>query len=723
MTCAKLLAAVYARLGKDVQAFGDYAGERSGAPVRAFVRASDEAIRSRNKVYEPHHLLVLDPTLLAADVVSGLEPGGLLLVNTAEPPDAIAARFGGFRAATLDATEIARRQGIGTRTVVIVNTTMAGAFVRALGLQLDTLRAVYEELGLISNFEAAKEAYDVVRFAELDAAEPAAPAAPGPSPVAVEPIVVHTEGPAPALKTGNWRSQTPSYSEKLAPCSVGCPAGNDVVGFLQKLVLGEADGAAALLGRTQPLASVCGRVCPAFCMEACNRVELDGSVHIRALERGIGDSLAEDIQAPARAPAQPAKRRSVAVVGGGPAGLAAAWFLALRGHDATIYETEKELGGVLYTGIPTYRLPREVTQREVDAVLSLGVKARCGETVDGPRLAALAEEHDGVIVATGLQWQRPARVSGEDLEGVEQGLDFLRRVNLEGGVKLSGHAVVLGGGNTAMDCARSAVRCGAESVTVAYRRSRVEMPAIKEEIHEAEEEGVDLKLLRQPVAFEGNGRLEGVVLAEVELGEHDASGRRRPIVTDRTTTFPCDTVLLALGQGAELEWLPEGWEVEDGRAVKTGEALPVFFAGDVATGDGTVAHAIGHGRRVAGLVLRALGEEVEVFERQHMTSAVPATDIKLDHFAKAPPAEEDRRPVAERIRTFDEVALGLPGAAEADRCFSCGHCNACDTCIVYCPDGVILRSGDRYEIDYDYCKGCAICVHECPRSAIEMVTS
>jgi 2-oxoacid:acceptor oxidoreductase delta subunit (pyruvate/2-ketoisovalerate family) len=454
-------------------------------------------------------------------------------------------------------------------------------------------------------------------------------------------------------------------------------------------------------------------------MEGCNRGEHDGSVHIRGLERWT----AEHARVVESAVATAARPRRVAIVGGGPAGLSAAFVLARAGHRATVFESERELGGVLFTGIPSYRLPREVVRREIEAILALGVESRCGENVTMERVVALSRQFDAVILATGLQRQRGLDVPGAKLERIEQGLRFLHRVNVGGGTALSGHVVVLGGGNTAIDCARSALRCGAERVTIAYRRSRAEMPAIREEIDEALEEGVELRELAAPVGFGGEGRVQSVQLARVELGEPDASGRREPIVTNERVELACDHVLLALGQSADLALLPVNWSIQAGRVLDLGRETNVFAAGDLATGDGTVTHAIGSGRRAATLALRALGEDVEVFERPDRALAVPITDIRLDHFARTLPAKDRILPAGERTRSFAEANLGLENAFEAHRCFSCGHCTRCDTCLVYCPEGIIRRDSNTYEVDYTYCKGCGICVTECPRKAMEMSAS
>ena len=720
VTCAKILAAAYAQLGKSVQTFGDYAGERSGAPVRAYTRVSDDPITNRNKVYCPDHLLVLDPTLLSDEAVTGLDVGGTLLLNTSDPLESFDGKLEQFRLAVVDATAIARQHGIGSRSLVIVNTTIAGAYARAHGIPLEVLEQTYERLGFLSNLPAAHEAWDSVRIREARDDPTCAWAVEESARLdgRVVPLTEHLHSRPTGLKTGAWRSQTPRYVENLAPCSAWCPAGNDVIGFIQTLANDGPEAAARVLGQSTPLAGVCGRVCPAPCQEGCNRIELDGAVSIRALERWISD------RAPVARPMPetPDTRRRVAVVGGGPAGLSAAYALASGGHAVTIFEGEETLGGVLRTGIPSYRLPRDVLDLEIDNILRLGVEVRTGEFLDRERVLQLECENDAVILATGLQSLRKLDVPGAQLAGVEQGIRFLHRLNMKGEIGSAGHVVVLGGGNTALDCARSALRAGAESVTIAYRRSRVEMPAIKEEINEAADEGIQFRFLSQPVEFQGNGRVEALVLADVELGEPDESGRRRPLLTDRTKELPCDAVLLALGQSADLSLLPEGWELCEGRAFQGESPRDCFAAGDLSTGDGTVTHAIGDGRRAAGLALQMLGDTVSVFKRPDRRTAVPATDIRFDHFARSRPAIERLDAPSERSRTFAPLNHGLSDCNETHRCFSCGQCTECDTCLIYCPEGIIRRGGPGYEVDYTYCKGCGLCVTECPRKAMEMTS-
>ncbi|HJV84207.1 MAG TPA: 2-oxoacid:acceptor oxidoreductase family protein [Noviherbaspirillum sp.] len=711
VTCAKLIAAMYTQMGLHVQTFGDYGSERSGAPVQAYTRVDHVPITNRNKVYRPDHLLVLDEGLMGDQILSGASAGAVLLLNSHASLQSYTGRFAHYQFGVVDATDIAREHGIGSSSVVIINTTMLGAYARMLGIPLAVLEKTYASMGLSDDLDAARDAWERVSIREADHAAdiveaPVAAAVPAD----VVPMREHTHDIPATLKTGTWSNQAPAYREHAAPCNVACPAGNDIVGFIQALKSDGLQAAAAILMRTQALPSVCGRVCPAPCMKECNRGAFDGAVNIRSLERWIGDQSAWK-------PAQktPALRQRFAIVGGGPAGLSAAYQLALLGHAVTIYEAGPALGGVLRNGIPAFRLPMEVLNRDIERILSLGVKAECNRALRGDELAALAEVYDGVVICTGFGPPTSLGAGSAHLAGVEQGLEFLDRVK-QGGVAVHGHVVVVGGGNTAIDCARSALRCGAVSVKLVYRRGREEMPAIREEIEDAEDEGVRLVLHRQPVGFTGNDAVDGVVLAEVEPGPPDESGRRRPVVTDRILNVSCDKVLLALGQQADKELLPATWEMRNGRAWQGDQPLSVWFAGDCATGDGTVTHAIGNGRRAA---LQALTGET--MASGPATNPVAPAQVRFSHFEVAAPHKDKHLPAPARRSSFVEYNLGLAGPEEADRCFSCGHCTNCDTCLVYCPEGVIFRAEDGYRVDEEFCKGCGMCVAECPRSAMEMI--
>ena len=335
VTCAKLIAATYAQMGLSVQTFGDYGAERTGAPIRAFTRVDRKPIKNRNKVYRPDHLLVLDTGLLGPSLLEGVSPGASLLLNSSQSPELLRQQFPQYRFAVVDATSIAREYGIGTSAVVIINTTIVGGYAAFMGLPMEAVRLAYRFFGLEDDFDAAQAACEAVAIFEpsqvgsdLQSEEPAPPGK-----IHVLPMTEHLQDIPTALKTGAWSTQTPSYQEYAAPCSMACPAGNDVVGFVRTLKEQGAQAAAELLMETQPLPSVCGRVCPAPCMGACNRAYLDGAVNIRSLERLISDQKGVDLVVEH----DPAARK-FAVVGGGPAGLSAAYHLARRGQQVTLFE-------------------------------------------------------------------------------------------------------------------------------------------------------------------------------------------------------------------------------------------------------------------------------------------------------------------------------------------------------------------------------------------------
>jgi NADPH-dependent glutamate synthase beta subunit-like oxidoreductase len=422
-------------------------------------------------------------------------------------------------------------------------------------------------------------------------------------------------------------------------------------------------------------------------------------------------------------------------VGSGPAGLTAAYHLARFGYQVKVFESGPEIGGLLRSGIPDFRLPEKVVANEIDRILGLGVEVETDHPIDRQTLLDLAGDHDAVLVATGLQEQRALRLGLDSTEAVVQGIDFLDHVHRDS-VRVDGEdVVVIGGGNTAMDAARSALRLGAESVRVVYRRTRQEMPAIAEEIDETIEEGVAIDFLTQPVALhedpgDGMKRHYRLSCQRMKLGEADESGRRAPVVIpDSEVEFACHRVILALGQSPDVSVFPEGTEVREGTRLLGLLETPVFAIGDLATGDGTVAGAIGSGRRSAVHIHNVLsGEHVMITEHAEASrdvevwrdEVIRADAMKLHLFERQAVSEGESLEVAERRSTFDEVHLGLEDTAEAARCLSCGVCNECDYCITYCPEGVLKRVGHRLEFDYSYCKGCGVCVAECPRNVIFM---
>ncbi len=732
VTLAKVIATTRFLAGESVQAFGLYAAERSGAPLQAFCRYSTEPITNRNLIYLPDHVIVLDPTLVGPAITSGLKAGGWILVNSPEPPAAFAGDFEAFRLATVDATRVAREHKLGTRSVPIVNTALAGAAGRILGFELAQIHAALEHLGFGgANVTAATVAYQQLqRSGSPDPATAATPAPAGASTARSPSFLDGSGGGAPGIRTGQWATQQPQRQQMIPPCNHVCPAGNDVQGFLHALAREETDEALAILLRTSPLPSICGRVCPAPCMDNCNRIGLDGAVNVRELERFAGDRGEVQIE--------PSRRRDehVAVIGSGPAGLTAAYQLGRLGYRVTLHEASGELGGLLRTGIPGYRLPAKVLDRELGRIRAIGVEAQTGQRIDRQGLLDLAQAHDAVLVATGLQELRALRLGVADADAVVQGIEFLDQAR-RGEIRVDGEEiVVVGGGNTAMDAARSALRLGAESVQVIYRRTRHEMPAIREEIDQALEEGVEIDFLTQPLALEtategGIGKpFYRITCRRMELGEPDDSGRRRPReIPDSDFQLYCDRMILALGQSPDLSVFPEGTEVrDDGRLIGLLET-PVFAIGDLATREGTVAAAIGSGRRAALHIHEALsGELLETDEHSAerrpvdvwRDEVIHADAMKMHLFERQGAAAGESLPAEERRATFDEIHQGLVDPSEAKRCLSCGVCNECDLCVTYCPEGVLKRVGHDFVFDYSFCKGCGVCAVECPRNVIFM---
>ena len=723
VTLAKLLAAAEHREGRSVQAFGIYAAERSGAPVQAFLRADEEAIHNPNQIYEPDHLIVLDPTLISPAILSGLKPGGWILLNCEKSPDHYAGqeRVASFRIATVDATSIALRHELGSRTVPIVNTALAGAAARLLGMNLESVKDAFEDFGFHGgNQLAAQEAWNEVRI-QTDSPKPGEFQKQAVSHARGHAFIGGNAGAPPAIHTGQWANQQPGWENSTPPCNFICPAGNDVQGFLAALTGEDVDGALNILLETTPLPSVCGRVCPGFCMMQCNRSELEGPVNVRALERYAGDHGEVKLAAPEKRP------EKVAVIGAGPAGLSGAYHLARLGYGVTIYEAGSELGGLMRTGIPEYRLPREALDRDIARITDLGVQTVFNARIDHDGLEDLTHEFDAVLAATGLQRLTSIDLGldmGTEQGRVLQGIEFLDKARC-GAVDVSGEDIVIvGGGNTAIDAARSAFRLGAHDVRIIYRRTREEMPAIPEEVDDAIDEGIRIDFLCSPVNISREGSKRQLVCQRMELGEPDESGRRRPVtVPDSSFELPCDRVILAVGQAADLSLLPGDAELSKEHPIEEEADAPVYPAGDLLTNEGTVTAAIGCGRDMALMLHERFSGEKLYTGPPDDSTVVRADQVRFQHFALHHRHDENVLAFEKRLGSFDEVRQGLDDIEEAKRCLSCGVCNSCDRCVTYCPDGVLKRVGKEIVFDYDYCKGCGVCVSECSRAVIYMKTA
>lgn len=719
VTLAKLVAGMHFSRGRHVQAFGSYGAERAGAPIKAFIRIDDREILSRNQIYEPDDVIVLDPALISPAVATGLKPAGWLILNSPEPPERFAEWFDGYRVATVDATRIALACSLGTRTTPIVNTTMLGAIARVFELGIDSVCEALAHSGFGgANVTAASEAHERLRVGAASGHPVAVrvPTRPGPSGVSI----LERAGNPPAAKTGTWAKQRPRRIERQSPCNLGCPAGNDVRGFLAAVRQKDYALALRILRQTSPFPAVCGRVCPAPCMAGCHRCGLDGSVNIRELERFVAD-YAEPEPSAAAEP----HRGPVAVIGSGPAGLSAVYHLVRQGYAVELFERESELGGLMRTGIPAYRLPPDVLDREIAQIVRCGVCVKTGARVGPNELVAIARRCAAVFVATGLQSIRDLGLADDVSPRIVQGLDYLDQAR-RGLVRSEGEdVIVIGGGNTAVDAARSALRLGARTVRILYRRTRAEMPAIAEELEEGLKEGIRFDALIAPVGVRDTGSHLVLSCARMRLGEADASGRPRPVRdTGLGSSFEleCARVILALGSSPDLSVLPGAAQATAEGVLLTLEGKPLLVGGDFATNEGTVAAAIASGRRVAEQIHAFVsGEPVE--PRREM-EVVPAEHLRYSHFPQADRQQPALLEIEARVRSFREVRGALSpeqAVEEARRCFTCGACTYCDICRAHCPEGIITREGYvSYRFDYDYCKGCGICALECPRGVIVM---
>jgi NADH-quinone oxidoreductase subunit F len=468
------------------------------------------------------------------------------------------------------------------------------------------------------------------------------------------------------------------------PCQDGCPAGVDAFGYVGLLADGRLREAVRVVRERIPLISVCGRVCYHPCETRCRRGDLEAPIAVGALKRFLGDwEATEGIEVPAALPAD--RPAEVAVIGAGPAGLSAAYHLARLGYRSTIFEALPVAGGMLVAAIPAYRLPREILQREIDVVRQMGIEIRTGVRVG--REVTLDElrrqGYRAFFVATGAHASRRLELPGEDLPGVMGGLEFLREVNLGTPARLSGRVLVVGGGNVAMDAARSALRLGPDEVYVVYRRSRAEVPAHDWEVEEAAREGVKFRYLTAPIRIvEANGRAAGLECRRMELGKADARGRRRPVPVEGSEYVePADFIIAAVGQAADTEGLQAlGLEASgDGTVAahpytQVTSEEGVFAGGDVVRGPSTAVHAMADGYRAAQAIRRYL-------EGRPLPAPMPAAKSPV---AVAPACEAacparaamPRLEMAERAQCFDEVELGLDMAAaiaEARRCLRCGR--------------------------------------------------
>ncbi|MHB8827955.1 MAG: FAD-dependent oxidoreductase [Syntrophales bacterium] len=552
-------------------------------------------------------------------------------------------------------------------------------------------------------------------------------------------------------KTGSWRFLRPHFENKTAPCSAACPVGEDIPQIEMLTAQGDFKEAWETILRENPFPAVCGRVCFHPCEGLCNRGSYDEAIAVHTLERFLADTAARyDFHPPA--PVASPRNERIAVVGGGPAGLAAAWFLTRLGFTCDIFEAAAEVGGLLRWGIPAYRLPEDPLLQDVGRLQAAGIAIFTNRRIDEAFLTDPGNRYQAVIVACGHAKGQKIGIPGEDSAAVVEGLDFLRDLRAGAPVSCDGTTAVIGGGNTAVDVARSVVRLGGKAV-IYYRRRRQDMPAFAEEVRMAIEEGVTIQELIAPAEIKRAGNKLVLSLQRMVVSGEEA-GRARVVPDgDNTESAEVQHIIRAIGAGPQESWMeppaegPDTLALSHSRIVFGAGKRPLLYTGDLANATKSVTHAIASGKQAAmaldiffregaaAIASHLAGctvgdgsaQSLEIYldgERKLRSSHVVGyAEINTDHFSFAPRIKQPRLLIEERRRSFSEIEMKISAGLamkEAARCFNCGFCNNCDNCRLFCPDVSVIREADTRRINYDYCKGCGICVVECPRNAMSL---
>jgi len=532
--------------------------------------------------------------------------------------------------------------------------------------------------------------------------------------------------------TGNFRFFRPVYRDKMPPCNNACPTGEQIQKYLD-FVKHERflDGYLTIV-EDNFMPSVTGRVCYHPCETACNRAEHDEPIGIRSVERFLGDFGLQLDENPIIATLPPLNGQTVAIVGSGPGGLACAYHLRRRGYASVIFEAMSKPGGMLRGGIPHWHLPEEVLDAEIAKLVGLGgIDILCGVRAGTDDLTwdDLRTNYDAAFLALGQDVGRRLDVPGSEARGVTGALEFLREAGLGRPVRTGRSVLVIGGGNTASDAARSAIRLGGGTATIVSLEAEDELAIVPEDLEQARDEGVAFSPNTACTAIlSQDGHVTGAVLCQARLATDEDGTVRPEIVAGTEQRVDCDAVLIAIGQVQQLDWLPghlsdRGLITADEHGRIDGT---IFVGGDVLRGPSMVVDALGDGKRAARDIDRLLTARAP--EPEPEPEIMPYERLNSAYFRHAPRIKVPLADPAVRRRSQTaEVTLSYSGAqavAESDRCMSCGVCNGCDNCYIVCPDVSVLRDArenGRYSIRTTYCKGCLVCVQECPTGCLEKV--
>ena len=568
-------------------------------------------------------------------------------------------------------------------------------------------------------------------------------------------FIPHSNTSTKVNKTGSWRFFHPKFDEKTAPCSAACPLGQDIARIEMLTAWGSLKDAWQTILSENPFPAICGRVCFHPCEGVCNRADMDEPIAIHHLERFLGDTAISEGQK-VDLSARPNNGKKVAIAGAGPAGLAAAYFLTRLGYRCDVFEARSEPGGLLRWGIPAYRLPRDILDEEINRIKNLGVTIHCERPITENLLEKIPNEYHALFVACGYVRSITLKIQGGEL--ARDGLEFLRKLDPARKTSVSGTAAIVGGGNTAIDVARSLIRLGVSPLIV-YRRRLEDMPAFEPEAAMAVEEGVKFMELVAPIRIQKNtGDVSNslpsyrLTLQQMKVGKEKIAGRTSVVPDgEKTKTIDVHDIFVAIGAKAEAIWHfikdqgPKTLDLGHCRLIEN--KIPVFFGGDLTSPVKSVSDAIASGKQaamaldtyfeigLAGVETRLAACRVGAGpatsmdaylggDRQYRnTDMVSPGDIVRDYFQSAPRVIPSTLDARLSIQSFEEISTAYENKAakkEATRCFNCGICNACDYCRLYCPEMAIIVEKAKRRIDLDYCKGCGVCATECPRNAMAL---